>query len=461
MPKKKVKGKSKGKGKGKGKGKAKKEEKKVEKDEIVKDALANAKLWEVRYAAADKSRQEYRENVLKLVSENEQLRTNVIQTERDTIEVIAFLKKEDKEKDTELGGLRQDLKDLHHETHKEREVLVQDYSDKVKTLDEQLKEKTQEVLLMQNELKTLQEFRKKKVEMQSEIDRLEKALGDVSYQHKVELGDVEQKFFEEKMRLQKEANKRVADLAEKAHQEAIGNLDARTREIYRQNLQMAEALEIYKREGDTLKKEKERLEVVYRQLVAEKEVSQQLVEQKVCEGKLQRRSMQELRDKVAGLEDCLNTMMKEFGVERTLMQERHKSELEKNSAELVSLRRTLKREIAANRHQYRHNAQAVYHQRMSDATRGKAEFPHIKTFRPVLTSTSNVYQDMEEAERWDDVKDGVDISDLTWEQKEQVLRLMFSNMNHHSRALQTSRPRGTSSDIPSLPEKSATFLTER
>lgn len=53
--------------------------KKVEKDEIVKDALANAKLWEVRYAAADKSRQEYRENVLKLVSENEQLRTNVIQ----------------------------------------------------------------------------------------------------------------------------------------------------------------------------------------------------------------------------------------------------------------------------------------------------------------------------------------------------------------------------------------------
>ena len=59
--------------------------------------------------------------------------------------MIAFLKKEDKEKDTELGGLRQDLKDLHHETHKEREVLVQEYSEEVKTLDEQLKEKTQEV----------------------------------------------------------------------------------------------------------------------------------------------------------------------------------------------------------------------------------------------------------------------------------------------------------------------------
>ena len=52
---------------------------------------------------------------------------------------------------------------------------------------------------MQNELKTLQEFRKKKIEMQSEIDQLEKTLGDTRYQHKVELGDLEQKFFEEKV----------------------------------------------------------------------------------------------------------------------------------------------------------------------------------------------------------------------------------------------------------------------
>ena len=63
------------------------------------------------------------------------------------------------------------------------------------------------------------------------------------------------------------------------------------------------------------------------------------------------------------------------------------------------------------RQQYRHNAQVVYHQRMSDATSGKAEFPNIKTFRPVLTSTSSVYHDMEEAERWlvggNSLRDGI------------------------------------------------------
>ena len=56
--------------------------------------------------------------------------------------------------------------------------------------------------------------------------------------------------------------------------------------------------------------------------------------------------------------------------------------------------------VCVCRDRYRHTAQAAYQQRMLDATVGKAEFPHIKTFRPVLTSTSSVYHDMAEAESW-------------------------------------------------------------
>ena len=92
---------------------------------------------------------------------------------------------------------------------------------------------------------------------------------------------------------------------------------------------------------------------------------------------------------------------------------------------------------------------------MLDATRGKGRFPLIRTFCPGLeTSTNSVYQDMDQAERWSVLEElmkhnavnlfvyiksfslslslfrdgigsragGVDISDLTWEQKEQRLR---------------------------------------
>ena len=40
---------------------------------MVKQAVESAKLWEARYEAVEKSRQEYRENTRKLITENESL----------------------------------------------------------------------------------------------------------------------------------------------------------------------------------------------------------------------------------------------------------------------------------------------------------------------------------------------------------------------------------------------------
>ncbi len=40
-------------------------------------------------------------------------------------------------------------------------------------------------------------------------------------EHKDNLSRIEQKFFEEKMRLQVEANKKIEELAEKAHDAAV------------------------------------------------------------------------------------------------------------------------------------------------------------------------------------------------------------------------------------------------
>ena len=52
---------------------------KGDKELIMKEALSNAKLWEARYVAAEKSRQEYRENAKALLSNNEMLQSAVDQ----------------------------------------------------------------------------------------------------------------------------------------------------------------------------------------------------------------------------------------------------------------------------------------------------------------------------------------------------------------------------------------------
>lgn len=98
MPKKAKKAKGGGKEKKGGK-KGKKEGKKSKKESVLKDAIANAKLWETKLEALEKSRQEYRDNAKRLVYENDMLQMQMSNTERDTLDVISFLKQEDGKKD--------------------------------------------------------------------------------------------------------------------------------------------------------------------------------------------------------------------------------------------------------------------------------------------------------------------------------------------------------------------------
>ena len=144
---------------------------KTDKELLVKEALAGARLWEARYEASEKSRQEYRENARRLVDQNEVLQNAVnqvgtnrsstktisgwlgaftsppshTQTERDTIEVIAFLKKEGTKTEDDLGGLRQTVKDTREQSRREREELVRHYSQQISSLETQLGERNEEV----------------------------------------------------------------------------------------------------------------------------------------------------------------------------------------------------------------------------------------------------------------------------------------------------------------------------
>uniref|UniRef100_A0A3B4ZYC6 Basal body orientation factor 1 n=1 Tax=Stegastes partitus TaxID=144197 RepID=A0A3B4ZYC6_9TELE len=90
----------------------------------------------------------------------------------------------------------------------------------------------------------------------------------------------------------------------------------------------------------------------------------------------------------------------------------------------------VKQEIEASRLQYKKEALQGYRWRFREATAGKIKFPPIRTFHKSLHSTNSVYSDMEAAVTWTHPPGSkVQISDLTWEQKEQVLRLLFAKMN--------------------------------
>ncbi|KAK0046843.1 basal body-orientation factor 1-like isoform X2 [Biomphalaria pfeifferi] len=452
------------KGKGKKGKKGKKGQRKEKKESIAALAAANSKVWETRLDIAEQSKEEYRKNARRLLLENDALQNQMYQTERDTIDVVTYLKQQDQEKEAQLERQQQQIRELKKDHHVETEKIVNDFSQKLNELEVKLSEKTREVELMHSELKLVKEFRRKRSQMQKDLEDIKEAMHNAGREHKATLARMEQKFFDEKMRLQQEANQKIAELAGKAHTEAIVNLDETTKSVYKENVRLTEALNYHMKEGEILKKERDKLLEENAILKEEKEVADLMIKEKVAQSRQQKDQIKQLTENVEVLEKALNHFVKEFETEKRAIVKRGETENQAAKVELVKLQRTIelktremnkvkklaknildertelerffltsleevKAEVAANQEQYRKDANAAYRQKMLAAHVGKGDFPKIRTFNHYENSTNSVFHDIEAAEMLYDTAGKVDISDLTWEQKERVLRYLFAKMN--------------------------------
>lgn len=461
MAAKKKKGKKKGDKKSKGKSKSKTPSKSRD---VEIESITRTQILECKLDATEKSRSEYRDKSRKLLAENELLNNQMSATERDTIEVISYLKKEDMTKDQMIEQLQNQLKNLKQESRKDREALIEDFTYQINTLEKQLADKKREAQLMQDELMQIKEFRRKKNEMQHELDEMRDLLFQERKQSREGINSIEHKYFEEKLRLQSEASRQIAELAERAHNEAVQNLDETTRNIYRENVRLTESLSLHMKESEELKKTLADLENRAEGLSANQEMNESITREKVQQVKNQRKSLKEKQGKVESLEQRLSEVVidSEHEKEKIIRQcdaqlfnskqdiDTLQKALQLKEQELKHIKRLGKRvldqrteteafflsalaqvkdEIFANRNQYRKDAEAAYHQRMLEAQKGKAPFPRTRTFRKLPNSTNSVYSDLEEAERFDMIDECMDVGDLTWEQKEKVLRILFADMN--------------------------------
>jgi hypothetical protein len=288
---------------------------------------------------------------------------------------------------------------------------------------------------MQGELKTVKEFRKQRGEMEAQLAQLRVTLTETERQHQVALQALEQRFFEEKVRLQKEANLRIAELSEKAHWEAVRNLGEHTRDVYHENVCMSEALALHSARVEQLELRTQQLEEVNRKLGVEKELTQQLVASRVRGAHKHQKHISELQEKVSSLEASLVSVVREFDEERVshtrqaqhlLQQAREEARsqrchADREAAELAHVRclarrilqqrsevehflldalQHVKREVAANRAQYCRDAAVAYQGRVREATRGCGQFPSVRTFRALPSSTNSVYHDLDPASHW-------------------------------------------------------------
>ena len=475
------------KGKKKSKGKSQKGSKSPSKSrDLELENVTRHQILECKLDATEKSRSDYRDKARKLLAENDLLQNQMSATERDTIEVISYLKKEDLTKDQMIEQLQNQLKNLKQESRKDREALIEDFTYQINTLEKQLSDKKREAQLMQDELMQIKEFRRKKNEMQHELDEMRDLLFQERKQAREGINGIEHKYFEEKLRLQSEASRQIAELAERAHNEAVQNLDETTRNIYRENVRLTESLSLHMKESEELKKTLADLENKVETLSASQEMNESITREKVQQVKNQRKSLKEKQERIEGLERKLADIVEDSIQDQEKVIRQCDAQLFNSNEDIDTLQKALqlkeqelkhikrlgkrildqrtdtesffltalgqvKEEIVANRTQYRKDAEVAYHSRMLEAQKGKAPFPRTRTFRKLPHSTNSVYSDLEEAERFDTIEEYQDIGDLTWEQKEKVLRALFAEMNGHVKRGKDKTPSVSEENSDSLP----------
>ncbi|KAI4804264.1 hypothetical protein KUCAC02_025898 [Chaenocephalus aceratus] len=446
---------------GKGK-KESKHESKADKESDGEKAKANAGLWELRLKVTEQSLVEYREACRKLARANEELTNQLYRAEKDSIDITAFLKKQDAAKAEKINVLQRSLKNQQALAQGEQNKLVDDYTRQINEMKELFRKKSSDFNMIQDGMKRIKEFEKRKAQMEQELSDIRESMHLSDKKHRENLNKVECRFFKEKDRLEKEAERTIAVVVERAHNEAIVQLDDASRSVFKENVRLNEALKYHIKEAEDLHaltrstaKEKASLEL-------DKNVFELTVKRNAAQMEAQKKEISKLRAKVASLEHALELKAEEpekqeeekalvtiqasqvelDKLQKVLhMRERELGHVKRLASSIVDQRTELeqffhealaqvKQEIMASRQLYKKEALQAYRQRLKEATAGKLKFPPIRTFHKGPHSTNSVYSDLEAAARWTHQPDSkVEISDLTWEQKEQVLRLLFAKMN--------------------------------
>jgi hypothetical protein len=408
--------------------------------------------------------------------QNEELKLKRAKGEKDTHEFVAYFQKELEKKDDQIAEYKDEIIQRKMEYQDTKKKLVDDYesrlskleddsSSKIEYLEQKLKIANDE-LTMLGEFKQIKELVEKKLKVKE--DELERTKND----NEIAMNALERKFLEEKNRINKEHEQRIADIQRLAREEAQKGLDADTRRIVTDNRRMGEELRFQLQTTEELQEDVSKLKEENKRLKREVIINAEKEQIYAAKSNHQVRDTRELQAKVKMLERSLSQVVRDFEKERELDSIKSKQKLEEVSMannglkqllklknrELKNIRKLaqtildqrseveqyflealeqVKTEIRQKREDEYKLAMAEYNAQMRRATtsKGDIKFPSIKAPQHMLAkagsdirSTSDPRAGM--LSKPVGMNEKVDLRDLGWEDRERVLRLLFAKINN-------------------------------
>ncbi|KAG7389519.1 hypothetical protein PHYPSEUDO_010164 [Phytophthora pseudosyringae] len=401
--------------------------------------------------------------VAQLQDEDAELRARHDKREQETHEFVAYFQKEIQTRDKQLTKLGEELaaarlshalalEQMQQARDAERQHLIQQATAKEEVASEQ-------IFYLREELHQLELFREMKDSVATKLKDLETQLTLEREQSRETSGALERKFLEEKARLQKEHEKKIEVVKQQAKEDARNGLDADTRKIVTDNKRMGEELRFQLQMTEELQREKQQFEARAKTLNVELQLQVQKEAEFAKQAQRQARELIQLRTGLREAEQKLGAGLAAASWDAHAHATRHEREREELALDAEGLRKLLrlknrelrnlrrlaqtilnqrtdveqffldslehvKREIEQERKEKHEREVEHYHQEVNGAhgIKSSLRFPKLTSPTGPATRKSPVPPQH--------FTEKVDLRQLSWDDRERVLRLVFAKINH-------------------------------
>ncbi|KAJ3215837.1 hypothetical protein HDU67_010257 [Dinochytrium kinnereticum] len=209
---------------------------------FVAHTFGNVEVGIIRLEALESDLSEYKKKCLHYKSENEWYRAEIEATKKDTAEYIEYLHSKKSEKqaaidrliemqkqDQEFFSNRKKLRDA------ENKVKIEELKALAVELEAKLEGKQQEIM-------HLSDVMTKRARHEAEIAKIRKEIAEADAKHAEALSDLERNLLEVRMKLQKEADAKIAEMESAAQEKAAKYLSDHTTALEAENRRLESQL---------------------------------------------------------------------------------------------------------------------------------------------------------------------------------------------------------------------------
>lgn len=278
--------------------------------------------------------------------ENSVLKSRLEKSEKDTHEFVSYFQKELESKDVRIHSLNERLALQQGENQKEIDAMVRSHASEVDTLRREAaaaeSARTVRVKTLEEELERLESFSAEKRNMEEKIALLESELKDKSERLDEESRVNERKFLAEKSRLLKELEQRTTEIRRQAKRDVQNGLDVDTLKVIAENRRMTEELRFQQQMTREMQEEKNRVDRRLRLVKRDLELATDKDLEYAKIGQTRKRYIEKLEGRVEGLENAMREERTRHDERTNRLRQDLNAHLEEQTLDAAGLRQMLR-----------------------------------------------------------------------------------------------------------------------